>query len=134
MVIAITGATGQLGRLAIAALKLGAASARGIDIDPQAVQAAQLNAARNDTQAQFLVADQAAVAPARIVVANILANPLTVLAPLLARLTLPGGHIALAGILADQADGVLAAYAGAFDMRRGDEDEGWVLLTGQRRV
>jgi ribosomal protein L11 methyltransferase len=122
------------GILAIAALKLGAASARGIDIDPQAVQAAQLNAARNDTQAQFLVADQAAVAPARIVVANILANPLTVLAPLLARLTLPGGHIALAGILADQADGVLAAYAGAFDMRRGDEDEGWVLLTGQRRV
>lgn len=121
------------GILAIAALKLGARAARGIDIDPQAVTAARLNAAGNGVAAQFGVADEAAVAPARIVVANILANPLTVLAPLLAQLTLPGGRIALSGILADHADSVLAAYAGAFEMRREAEDEGWVLLTGLRR-
>lgn len=121
------------GILAIAALKLGACSARGIDIDPQAVEAARLNAERNGVVARFVVADEAAVAPARIVIANILANPLMVLAPLLAGLTLPGGRIALAGILADQAAAVLAAYAGAFDMRCEAEDEGWVLLTGQRR-
>lgn len=121
------------GILAIAALKLGACRARGIDIDPQAVEAARLNAARNGVTAQFQVADEAAVAPARIVIANILANPLMVLAPLLAGLTLPGGRIALAGILTEQAGSVLAAYAGAFDMRCEAEDEGWVLLTGQRR-
>jgi len=121
------------GILAIAALKLGACSARGIDIDPQAVEAARLNAERNGVAARFVVADEAAVAPARIVIANILANPLMVLAPLLAGLTLPGGRIALAGILAEQAAAVLAAYAGAFDMRCEAEDEGWVLLTGQRR-
>jgi len=121
------------GILAIAALKLGACSARGIDIDPQAVEAARLNAERNGVVARFVVADEAAVAPARIVIANILANPLMVLAPLLAGLTLPGGRIALAGILADQAAAVLAAYAGVFDMRCEAEDEGWVLLTGQRR-
>lgn len=121
------------GILAIAALKLGACGARGIDIDPQAVEAARLNAERNDVVARFVVADEAAVAPARIVIANILANPLVVLAPLLAGLTLPGGRIALAGILAEQVAAVLAAYAGAFDMRCEAEDEGWVLLTGQRR-
>ena len=121
------------GILAIAALRLGARSACGIDIDPQAVEAAHLNAARNGVEARFLAADDTAVAPARIVVANILANPLVVLAPLLARLTRPGGRIALAGVLCEQADRVLAAYAGAFDMRRGAEDEGWVLLTGLRR-
>ena len=121
------------GILTIAALKLGACSARGIDIDPQAVEAARLNAARNGVVARFVVADEAAVAPARIVIANILANPLMVLAPLLAGLTLPGGRIALAGILAEQAAAVLAAYACAFDMRCEAENEGWVLLTGQRR-
>jgi ribosomal protein L11 methyltransferase len=120
------------GILAIAALKLGARSALGIDIDAQAVAAARLNAARNGVAARFATADAAAAAPAQIVVANILANPLAVLAPLLARLTRPGGRIALSGILAGQAEGVLAAYAGAFAMRRGDEDEGWVLLTGRR--
>jgi ribosomal protein L11 methyltransferase len=122
------------GILAIAALKLGARSARGIDIDPQAVLAAQDNAGRNQVQADFAAAaDDAPVQPAQIVVANILANPLTVLAPLLARLTLPGGRIALSGILVEQTQSVLDAYAANFVMQSAGTDEGWVLLTGIRR-
>ncbi len=122
------------GILAIAAMKLGARSARGIDIDPQAVLAAQDNAERNRVKADFAAAaDDAPVRPARIVVANILANPLTVLAPLLARLTLPGGRIALSGILSEQTQSVLDAYASNFDMQSTDHDDGWVLLTGFRR-
>jgi ribosomal protein L11 methyltransferase len=121
------------GILAIAAMKLGARSARGIDIDPQALLAARDNALRNDVAVEFTAAESAPVAPARIVVANILANPLTVLAPLLARLTLAGGRIALAGILADQWQKVYEAYAADFDMQRAATDDGWVLLTGVRR-
>lgn len=121
------------GILAIAAMKLGARSACGIDIDPQAVLAARDNAERNHVAARFAAAADAPAAPAQIVVANILANPLTVLAPLLARLTRPGGRIALSGILAEQAQSVLEAYAADFDMQPAASDEGWVLLTGIRR-
>jgi ribosomal protein L11 methyltransferase len=121
------------GILAIAAMKLGAGSARGIDIDPQALDAARENARRNSVDIMFATAESASVAPARIVVANILANPLTVLAPLLAQLTRPGGRIALAGILADQWQKVHEAYATDFDMQPAATDDGWVLLTGVRR-
>lgn len=121
------------GILAIAAMKLGAARACGIDIDPQAVQAAQQNAQQNSVEITWATAEQDVAGPAQIVVANILANPLTVLAPLLARLTRPGGLIALSGILVEQADAVLEAYTPAFDMTRAAIDEGWVLLTGRRR-
>lgn len=122
------------GILAIAAMKLGARSARGIDIDPQAVLAARDNAGRNQVAADFAAAaDDAPVRPAQIVVANILANPLMVLAPLLSRLTLPGGRIALSGILVEQTQSVLDAYAADFVMQSTDNDEGWVLLTGIRR-
>ncbi len=78
-------------------------------------------------------ADDAPVRPAQIVVANILANPLVVLAPLLSRLTLPGGRIALSGILVEQTQSVLDAYAENFAMQPADNDDGWVLLTGIRR-
>lgn len=122
------------GILAITAMKLGARSARGIDIDPQAVLAARDNAGRNRVVADFAEArDDAPVEAAEIVVANILANPLTVLAPLLARLTLPGGRIALSGILIEQTQSVLDAYAMNFAMQPAASDEGWVLLTGIRR-
>lgn len=120
------------GILAIAAMKLGAASACGIDIDPQAVLAAQQNAQKNGVDIALATAEQDVAGPAQIVVANILANPLTVLAPLLARLTRPGGRIALSGILVEQADAVLEAYAPKFTMTRAATDEGWVLLTGRR--
>ncbi len=121
------------GILAIAAMKLGARSACGVDIDPQAVQAARDNAERNRVAVHFAAAADAPAVPARIVVANILANPLTVLAPLLARLTRPGGRIALSGILAEQAQSVLEAYAADFDLRPAASDEDWVLLAGIRR-
>lgn len=121
------------GILAIAAMKLGAARACGVDIDPQAVIAAQQNAQQNGVQLTLATAEQDIAGPAQIVVANILANPLTVLAPLLARLTRSGGQIALSGILVEQADAVLAAYASQFEMARAATDEGWVLLTGRRR-
>lgn len=121
------------GILAIAAMKLGAARACGVDIDPQAVLAAQQNAQQNGVEIILATAEQDVAGPAQIVVANILANPLTVLAPLLARLTRPGGQIALSGILVEQADTVLEAYAAQFTMTRAATDEGWVLLTGRRR-
>lgn len=121
------------GILAIAAMKLGAASARGIDIDVQAVEAARLNAQRNAVAVDFDSAENFVQTPASLVVANILANPLMVLAPLLARLTRPGGMIALSGILSEQANDVLAVYAGAFEMAQTATDGGWVLLTGRRR-
>ena len=121
------------GILAIAAMKLGAARACGVDIDPQALVAARNNAAQNLVSVEFAAAEDGPVAPAQIVVANILANPLAVLAPLLARLTHPGGRIALSGILAEQAATVLDIYRANFDMRQAATDEGWVLLTGIRR-
>ena len=66
-------------------------------------------------------------------VANILAHPLIVLAPLLARLTAPRGRLALAGLLAAQADEVRAAYEPWFDFEAPGQDEGWMLLSGTRR-
>ena len=72
--------------------------------------------------------------PAQIVVANILAHPLIVLAPLIARLTARGGRLALAGLLAGQEDGVRAAYEPWFDFEAPARDEGWMLLAGARRA
>jgi ribosomal protein L11 methyltransferase len=121
------------GILAIAATKLGAAAALGVDIDPDAVVAARANAARNAAAAQF----QDTFAPldmiADLVVANILANPLKVLAPLLAAHTRRGGRVALSGLLAPQAEGVSAAYARWFDMAVFETREEWVALEGVRR-
>lgn len=121
------------GILAIAALKLGAGSAVGVDIDALALTAARANALRNDVQVNFFSAVDRVPGPADIVVANILANPLIVLAPLLARLTVRGGRIALSGILSEQAAEVAVAYESDFELERPLEDEGWILLTGIRR-
>jgi ribosomal protein L11 methyltransferase len=121
------------GILAIAALKLGAGHAEGVDIDPLAVLAARENAVQNQVPAQFHSAAERLARPADIVVANILAHPLIVLAPLLARLTVRGGRIALSGILVEQAQEVAAVYAGEFTMAESAADGGWVLLSGTRR-
>jgi ribosomal protein L11 methyltransferase len=121
------------GILAIAAMKLGAARADGVDIDEQALLAARRNAMQNRVQATFHGAADAMRQPARIVVANILAHPLIVLAPLLARLTAPNGRLALAGLLAGQAGEVRAAYAPWFDFEAPVEEEGWALVSGIRR-
>jgi ribosomal protein L11 methyltransferase len=121
------------GVLAIAAMKLGAARADGVDIDEQALLAARRNAMHNRVHADFHSAADALHQPARIVVANILAHPLIVLAPLLARLTAANGRLALAGLLAGQAGEVCAAYRPWFDFEAPEEDAGWALVSGIRR-
>ncbi len=65
--------------------------------------------------------------------ANILANPLTLLAPLLARLTRRGGHILLSGVLEHQARDVQDAYRGEFDLDPAQHEDGWVLIGGSKR-
>jgi ribosomal protein L11 methyltransferase len=122
------------GILAIAAAKLGAAHVVGVDIDPQALHASTDNARENRAAAQFVHADSPLTGRFTIVVANILANPLRLLAPALAARTRPGGRIALSGVLAAQADEVSAAYAPWFDMQTQAEEDGWVLLAGRRRT
>ena len=121
------------GILAIAALKLGAARAFAVDVDPLALDAARYNARRNGVALQVRDAQRPVDAVARLTVANILANPLRMLAPVLAAHTQPGGAIALAGILEDQAADVIAAYRPFADLAVAALDEGWVLLAGERR-
>jgi ribosomal protein L11 methyltransferase len=121
------------GILAIAAMKLGARAALGVDVDPAAVAAARENAARNGVAARFIGTDVPLAFAADLVVANILANPLMVLAPVLAAHCRAGGRVALAGILAPQADAVAAAYAPWFEMTRFAVDDGWVCLAGVRQ-
>jgi ribosomal protein L11 methyltransferase len=120
------------GILAIAAQRLGASAALGVDVDPLALLAAQANAQRNGVDARFIDTETAPDFQADLVVANILANPLILLAPVLAGHTAEGGHIALSGILETQAEEVMAAYAPWFALRVGASDGGWVLLEGRR--
>lgn len=122
------------GILAIAAMKLGAAKATGVDIDEQALDAACHNAQQNNTCVAFFAAEDELDVQADVVLANILAHPLTVLAPLLARLAKPGARIVLSGILAPQADEVDAVYRQWFDMAAREHDEEWVMLAGTRRT
>ncbi|HTE16217.1 MAG TPA: 50S ribosomal protein L11 methyltransferase [Burkholderiales bacterium] len=121
------------GILAIAAMKLGAGRAEGVDIDEQALLAARHNAMQNQTDVSFFPAADELNSQANVIVANILAHPLTVLAPLIARLTLPAGRVVLSGILQPQADEVRAAYQPWFDMHMTEPEDEWVLLAGVRR-
>ncbi len=118
------------GILAIAARKLGAGQVTGVDLDPQAVIAARDNTGRNHTEADFHLPDDLAPGQYDILAANILTNPLKGLMPLLAARVRRGGRIALSGILAQQADEVLALYGQAFTMRLWKEEDGWVCLEG----
>jgi ribosomal protein L11 methyltransferase len=122
------------GVLAIAAMKLGAGQVTGVDIDPQAIQASRSNAEQNQVTAQFSLPDAAQQIEADVVVANILTNPLKVLAPILAQAARPGGRIVLSGILAEQAQAVRDVYERWFDMSEFGVDEGWACLTGTKRV
>jgi ribosomal protein L11 methyltransferase len=121
------------GILSIAAMKLGAASAVAVDIDPLAVEAARYNAQQNRVRLTVFNAEEALPGEARITVANILANPLRMLAPVIASHTESGGRIALSGILTHQADEVIAAYRTWADLEVSAEDSGWVLVTGRKR-
>jgi ribosomal protein L11 methyltransferase len=122
------------GILAIAAKKLGAGEVIGVDIDPQAVQSAFDNAAANRADARFYLPDAAPDAQYDVVMANILSNPLRILAPMLAARTRGGGRIVLSGILAEQAQEISARYAEWFDMAAPVFDEGWTCLSGVKRA
>lgn len=121
------------GILAIAAKRLGAGEVAGIDIDPQAVQSARDNAVRNAVEAQFYLPDAAPGAQYSVVIANILSNPLKVMAPMLAGRVQQGGRIVLSGILAEQAEEMRALYGEWFAMDPAILDEGWACLSGVRR-
>ena len=123
------------GVLAIAALKLGAAQARGVDNDPQALVASADNATRNGVAAQLLLHAPAALPaqPADVLVANILAGPLAELAPAFAARLKPGAPFALSGILAGQESELLARYAECgFVELTVSVREDWVRIDGRR--
>jgi ribosomal protein L11 methyltransferase len=123
------------GVLAIAALKLGAAAALAIDIDPQALLATRDNAARNHVSERLTVAspDEAPSGRTEILLANILAEPLLELAPSFAERVAPGGSVVLSGILRSQAAPIASRYAAWFDMRPAATRDDWALLYGVRR-
>ena len=120
------------GILAISALKLGVATALGVDIDAIALETARDNAARNEVDLALRHSQEPLEEHFDLVVANILTNPLCLLAPVLAARLAPQGRIALSGVLATQAEQVIAAYAPFIELRVGAGSEGWVRLEGQR--
>jgi ribosomal protein L11 methyltransferase len=123
------------GILAIAALKLGARHAWGVDIDPQALLASRDNAQRNGVSDALTVSlNDHDLAAAALVVANILAGPLEALAPRLAALTQASGYIVLSGVLAEQASAVQNCYAAWFDMDPIVLQGDWARLSGIKRA
>ena len=119
------------GILAIAVARLGAASVLGVDIDRNALTSTRDNAGANKVALELRHSEDELQERFDIVVANILTNPLCVLAPLLVARIAPGGRIALSGVLASQAEQVIAAYAPLIALRVGAELDGWVRLEGQ---
>jgi len=123
------------GILAMVAQKLGAAEIVGIDIDPQAIESAQFNAERNHSDVAYFLPDEFAASghahTFNVVVANILANPLKVMAPMLSGRVAAGGMLVLSGVLATQVDEVVAAYAPFLSLSVWAEREGWVALAGR---
>ena len=120
------------GILAMAAAALGAANVFGVDIDPQAVETARFNTEANGLNVLYAVSDRELDQQYDVVVANILAGPLTVLAPAICALVKSGGQLALAGILAEQIERIQAAYAPWIAMSVTAERDAWVRMTGER--
>jgi len=120
------------GILGIAAAKLGAGRVLGVDIDDGALVAARENARRNGVDIELRHSREALTERFDRVVANILTNPLCVLAPLLTSLIAPKGRIALSGILETQAQQVIDAYAPWLCLRVAASHEGWIRLEGER--
>ena len=121
------------GILTIAALKLGAGSAVGVDIDEQAIRASNGNAAQNNVQAHFYLPDGLPQGQFDVVVANILANPLRMLGEMLAARTKQGGRIVLSGLLAEQSEELGEIYSQWFDIEPAETEEGWARLSGVKR-
>lgn len=120
------------GILAIAGAKLGARQVVGVEIDEQAIAAAQGNAVQNAVMIDLRHSSKALPETFDLVVANILTNPLCVLAPLLAGRVAPGGRLALSGVLESQARQVIEAYAPYIQLRVGAVREGWCRLEGSK--
>jgi ribosomal protein L11 methyltransferase len=118
------------GILAIGAAKFGAVDIDAVDIDEAAVQSTNANAEANHVELNAGLPDKAAGAY-QTVLANILATPLKVLAPLLCAHVAPGGHLVLAGILERQADELKAAYAPYCQLEVHDSEDGWILMTAR---
>ena len=118
------------GILAIAAVMLGASATVGVDIDEQAVQSSRNNALANEVVLDAMLPDSLPDGQYDVVVANILSNPLKVLAPMLAGRVGAGGQLVLSGVLERQADEVAAAYAPWIAMSVWRAREGWVCLSG----
>jgi len=118
------------GILAIAAAKLGAAQVDAVDLDSDAVETTRVNARANAVDVRAALPDAFPAADYDVVVANILAQPLIVLAPLLAQCA---KRIALSGILEGQAEQLAQAYRASHQLTIVDREEGWVLLAGERR-
>jgi ribosomal protein L11 methyltransferase len=116
------------GILAMGAARFGAREIVAVDIDPAAVESTRLNAQANHVALQAGLPDLATGA-FDLVLANILATPLKVLAPLLCAYVVPGGHLVLAGILARQVDDLREAFAPWVALAVSDEEDGWVLMT-----
>jgi len=122
------------GILAIGAALMGAQQIDAVDIDPAAVRTTRDNAAHNGVAATALstgLPDQAQGLYG-VVLANILATPLKLLAPLLAGHVQPGGWLVMAGILERQAGDITVAYAPWLHVAVADSEEGWILMCGQR--
>ena len=119
------------GILAIGAAKFGATSIDAVDIDPAAVEATRLNAVANHVALNAGL-PEAAQGEYDLVLANILATPLKVLAPLLCAHVRSGGHLVLAGILERQADELREAYAPWLSLSVSDREDGWILMTASR--
>ena len=119
------------GILAIGAAKFGATDIDAVDIDPAAVESTAANAHTNHARLNAGLPDKAS-GSYQTVLANILASPLKVLAPLLCGHVAPEGNLVLAGILARQADELKAAYAPYCQLNVADEEDGWILMTALR--
>ena len=122
------------GILAIASAMLGAATVEAVDIDEQAVQATRDNALNNQVRVQACLPDDFTDGQFNVVVANILSNPLKVLAPMLANRVAPGGSLVLSGVLERQADEVAHAYAPWLTLQVWQARDGWVCLHGRRAI
>ncbi|HEY5323398.1 MAG TPA: 50S ribosomal protein L11 methyltransferase [Caldimonas sp.] len=120
------------GVLAIAAGLFGAGAIDAVDIDPAAVEATVANASANAVAVRAGTADSLGSGSFDLILANILATPLKLLAPLLSTRLAPAGTLVLSGILGTQAAELQAAYSPWLPLDVADEDDGWILMTGLR--
>jgi len=120
------------GILAIAAAKLGAARVDAVDVDPKAIEVALENARANDIRLGAFLPGALGAGRYDVLVANILAQPLIALSPLLAAHAEEGAQLALSGVLESQAEEVMAAYRPYFELAVAQRDEVWALIAGRR--